>query len=91
MQAFLKINVFDYQQGVKIVIEDNGIGIKSSVQGLIFDMYYKAVETSNGSGLGLYLVKKCVEKLDGKIDLNSSLGKGSTFSIFLKNKDWSEH
>lgn len=87
-QSFLKISVSDYMNGVQLIIEDNGIGIKSSVQGLIFDMYYKAVETSKGSGLGLYLVKKCVEKLNGEIELRSSLGKGSVFSIYLKNKDW---
>ncbi|OFY83938.1 MAG: hypothetical protein A3K10_03585 [Bacteroidetes bacterium RIFCSPLOWO2_12_FULL_31_6] len=86
-QSYLKIDVADQPNGIQIIIEDNGIGIKSSVQGLIFDMYYKAVETSRGSGLGLYLVKKCVEKLDAEIDLKSFIGKGSTFTISLKNGD----
>ena len=86
-KAFLKINVLENDKNdIHIIIEDNGIGIKSSVQGLIFDMYYKAVETSKGSGLGLYLVKKCVEKLDGEIELKSTPGKGSIFTIVLKNR-----
>lgn len=82
-QSFLKIDVVSVNNKIQIVFEDNGIGIKSSVQGLIFDMYYKAVESSKGSGLGLYLVKKCVEKLEGKVELRSFAGKGSTFTITL--------
>ena len=81
---YLNIKVEDCHDGIQIVIEDNGIGINSSVQGLIFDMYFKAVETSNGSGLGLYLVKKCVEKLEGEIDLISTRGKGTIFTIVLR-------
>lgn len=82
-QPFLKIEVASFSNKIQIIFEDNGIGIKSSVQGMIFDMYYKAVESSKGSGLGLYLVKKCVEKLDGEIELRSFIGKGSTFIITL--------
>ncbi len=84
-KSFLKIDVSVFKNKIQIIFEDNGIGIKSSVQGLIFDMYYKAVETSKGSGLGLYLVKKCVEKLEGEIELKSFLGKGSTFIITLSD------
>ena len=84
-QSFLKIDVISVNNKIQIIFEDNGIGIKSSVQGLIFDMYYKAVESSKGSGLGLYLVKKCVEKLDGKVELRSFAGKGSTFIITLSD------
>lgn len=82
--SYLNIKVEDCNDGIQIVIEDNGIGIKSSVQGLIFDMYFKAVESSNGSGLGLYLVKKCVEKLGGEIILKSTLGNGTNFTIVMR-------
>ncbi|CAN5549376.1 hypothetical protein BH10BAC1_BH10BAC1_07720 [soil metagenome] len=86
-QPYLKISVVEQEDfSIHIVIEDNGIGIRSSLQGLVFDMYYKAVETSKGPGLGLYLVKKCTEKLKGEIELKSSHGKGSIFTILLKNK-----
>lgn len=85
VQSFLKIDVVSDNNKIQIIFEDNGIGIKSSVQGLIFDMYYKAVESSKGSGLGLYLVKKCVEKLEGEIELRSFIGKGSTFVITLSD------
>lgn len=84
-QSFLKIDIVSENNKIKIIFEDNGIGIKSSIQGLIFDMYYKAVESSKGSGLGLYLVKKCVDKLEGEIELKSFIGKGSTFVVTLSN------
>lgn len=85
-ESYLNIKVEDHKDGIQIVFEDNGIGIKSSIQGLIFDMYFKAVETSKGSGLGLYLVKKCVDKLGGTINLKSSYGKGTEFTIILNSE-----
>ena len=54
---------------VTIEIQDNGQGIAKELQDQIFDMYYRANERSKGNGLGLYIVKKAVEKLDGAISV----------------------
>lgn len=67
-------------------IEDNGIGIPKENLPQIFDMFYQAHENSVGSGLGLYIVKETVEKLGGKIEVESVSGSGSTFRIFLPMK-----
>lgn len=64
-----------------ITVEDNGIGIDPSLHDKIFDMYFKTEESRNGSGLGLYLVKKAVEKLDAKMSLRSSPGQGTRFTL----------
>ncbi|MCX6296989.1 MAG: HAMP domain-containing sensor histidine kinase, partial [Bacteroidetes bacterium] len=85
-ESFLKINISDHRDGIQIIVSDNGIGIDQSVQNKIFDMYFKGTESSKGSGLGLYLVKKCVEKLDGEIILDSKKGKGARFTVLLKAK-----
>lgn len=68
-------------KSLKIVIEDNGIGIAPEHQPKIFDMFYRASEKSQGSGLGLYIVKETLEKLNGKIEVSSSIGKGSKFRL----------
>ena len=64
-------------------IEDNGLGIAEEYHKRIFDMFFRANETSNGSGLGLYIVKETVDKLSGTIDVKSSANIGSVFTIKL--------
>ncbi len=66
---------------LKVSIEDNGIGIAREHQPKIFEMFYRASEKSQGSGLGLYIVKETLEKLDGKIEVSSSPGQGSKFQL----------
>ena len=51
----------------------------------IFDMFYRATDDNAGSGLGLYIVKESVEKLNGYIDLESEPGKGTVISLEIPN------
>lgn len=69
----------------QIVISDNGIGIHQSHIAKIFDMFYRATDDNNGSGLGLYIVKEAVVRLDGTIKVNSEIGIGTTFTISIPN------
>ena len=64
-------------------IKDNGEGIDPEIQDKVYDMFFRASEKSSGSGLGLYIVKEMVEKLEGTIDLKSETGKGTEFTIRL--------
>lgn len=66
-----------------IEVEDNGIGINEEYKLKIFDMFFRATDKSKGSGLGLYIVKETIEKLTGKIEVSSQIGKGSIFRIEL--------
>jgi PAS domain S-box-containing protein len=68
-----------------IIIKDNGIGIADSDREKIFDMFYRSASISTGSGLGLYIVKEAVEKLNGTFSVNSELGIGSEFCIEIPN------
>ncbi len=68
-----------------IVFSDNGIGIDAVSLGKIFEMFYRASDQSDGSGLGLYIVKNAVDKLGGKVRVESELGQGATFKIALPN------
>ena len=75
---------------IKISVKDNGIGIPKDKQNRVFERFgqvkNKMKTESEGSGIGLFLVKHLVELNGGKIDLNSELGKGSEFIITLPNK-----
>ncbi|MCC7232488.1 MAG: PAS domain-containing sensor histidine kinase [Bacteroidia bacterium] len=81
----VSINIDTSDTETDIIVRDNGIGIDREQIEKIFDMFYRISENSVGSGLGLYLVKEVVEKLQGKISVESELGAGSAFHIKLPN------
>ncbi|MFM7007144.1 MAG: ATP-binding protein [Flavobacteriales bacterium] len=66
---------------VKIRIQDNGVGISSEQQAQIFTPYFTT--KSSGSGIGLSVVKQIIEKHNGKVRFESTLGEGTTFFIEL--------
>jgi len=68
---------------VSISVADNGMGIEPAHHSKIFDMFYRASENSEGSGLGLYIVREALQKLGGTIDVKSQPGVGSTFTFTL--------
>ena len=65
----------------KIAISDNGIGMKPETLDKIFTMFYKATRSSKGSGIGMYIVKDAIEKLNGNIEIKSKIGEGTTFYV----------
>lgn len=83
---FLKITIRTSETGAIIEIEDNGSGIEASYHQKIFEMFFRASEKSFGSGLGLYIVKQVVDRLNGKIELKSALNQGTLFKIALPNQ-----
>ncbi|WP_137090230.1 7TM diverse intracellular signaling domain-containing protein [Mangrovivirga cuniculi] len=81
----VKICVSMIDNKLKVVVEDNGLGIDEEHKNKIFDMFYRAHDSSEGTGLGLFIVKETVEKLDGELSLNTKAGEGSKFTILLPN------
>ncbi len=79
----VKINMSDTE--TDIIVKDNGIGISKANQEKIFEMFYRVSENSVGSGLGLYLVREIVNKLNGNIQLESEPGKGAAFCVKIPN------
>ena len=69
-----------------ILIEDNGIGIEQQYLPKVFDMFFRGSEKSAGSGLGLYIVRQTIEKLDGNITVKSKAGTGTQFILTIPNK-----
>jgi signal transduction histidine kinase len=68
---------------VIIEVEDNGEGIAEEHREKIFDMFYRASAKTDGTGLGLYIVKEALNRVKGTIDLESELGVGSVFRVTL--------
>lgn len=83
----VEITVDQKDDRVIITVKDNGVGISSEDQKKLFTKFFRSeqaiAKNTEGSGLGLYVVKSYVDGWGGNISVHSSLGKGSTFSITL--------
>jgi len=77
----LLITVRTFPYKTSLTFQDNGIGIFSDLKDKVFEMFYRASDRSNGSGLGLYIVKETIDKLEGKVSIDSQIGIGTTVEI----------
>lgn len=77
----IKIYLEKSGSNVSFKVSDNGIGIAPDQVNKIFDMFHRATERSDGAGLGLYITKEAVEKLKGRISVQSIPGKGTSFTV----------
>ena len=84
-EPYILVRINAGKEKVVLSVEDNGIGIGQDHLLHVFEMFYRATDRRTGSGLGLYIVKETIQKLRGKVELHSVLGKGSTFYIELPN------
>lgn len=81
----IKITIEKENEYIKLIVKDNGIGISEENKKLIFNPYTRFEKKVEGTGIGLYLIKKLVENEGGKINLNSKVGEGSEFVLYLKS------
>ncbi len=67
--------------------QDNGLGISAEQQGQLFGMFRRLHDHVEGSGIGLFMVKRIVENAGGSIAVQSVLGKGTTFTVYLRRQE----
>jgi signal transduction histidine kinase len=79
----IKVDVTINENLASVAIHDNGKGIDEEHLPNIYKMFYRATDDGAGSGLGLYIVKEAIDKLNGNINIESEVGKGTivTFKI----------
>lgn len=84
-QLEIKIKVYVVDKFLCLSIKDNGIGmeINSATQQRLFGLYQRMHDHVEGKGLGLYMVKTQVEALNGKIEVESTLDEGTTFTVYF--------
>ena len=81
--SYLKISTKVVAENIHILFEDNGLGIEEALISKVFDMFFRATHKAEGTGIGLFIVREAVEKMNGHIKCSSILGKGSSFEIIL--------
>lgn len=79
------IGITTTPQQVVITVEDNGIGIAEEDLTRIFDQFFKGANL-DGLGLGLYILKESLNKLNGTIEVQSAIGNGSVFKVIIPNE-----
>jgi PAS domain S-box-containing protein len=80
---FVKVEISSSQNFYVLKVIDNGEGISPKSINKIFDMYYRGSSSSVGTGLGLYICKEILNKLNGAVTVKSEVGKGTTMTITL--------
>jgi signal transduction histidine kinase len=80
---WVKIMISKIGDKIQVMVADNGFGINDQYKDKIFEMFFRASDSPIGSGLGLFIVKETVEKMNGKIMLSSKEGEGACFRIDL--------
>ena len=83
----LKINIQTYMENGSIVfsVEDNGLGISKDQQPKLFTMFKRLHTHVEGTGIGLYIIKRIIENRGGRIEVDSSLDEGTTFRTFFRD------
>lgn len=83
VNSFLSVSVTSGPDWHQIHIEDNGMGIRKEHHPRIFEMFYRANDVTEGSGLGLYIAQETITRLAGTISFVSTYGEGSRFTVAL--------
>ncbi len=82
----IAVSVRQQDTEVRVDVKDTGIGIPEECLPHLFDRFFRVeakVHTVKGTGLGLTIVKRIIEKHGGRLSVDSAIGQGSTFSFFL--------
>jgi signal transduction histidine kinase len=82
----IKISTRETKEGVLLIVEDNGLGLTPEEKNKLFIMFKRLHDHVEGTGVGLYIVKRIVESTGGKIEVESEKGKSTTFKVLLKSK-----
>jgi PAS domain S-box-containing protein len=87
-ESEIRVVISDDERGISIEVSDEGIGIEKKELTSIFESFQRGSNASTvpGSGLGLSILKKAVELLDGSIEVKSLVGKGSTFNVRIPKR-----
>jgi PAS domain S-box-containing protein len=78
------IHVRDEGDYILMTVKDNGLGIKPDDINKVFLMFKRFHVHVEGTGIGLYIVKRIIDNAEGRIEIESKFGEGSTFKVFLR-------
>ncbi|MDF9799482.1 two-component system CheB/CheR fusion protein [Catalinimonas alkaloidigena] len=85
-KPIINIRSYEEENYVVLEVEDNGLGMNERQQKKLFSMFKRFHKHVQGTGIGLYMVKRMVENRDGFIEVESEEGEGTSFRVFIKKE-----
>jgi len=82
----ITVSLEPLQDGILLTVRDNGTGIPKENLKHIFEPFFSTKTPGEGTGLGLFVTRGILHRLDGRIDVESSLGQGTTFRVWLPQR-----
>ncbi|HEY9046516.1 MAG TPA: tetratricopeptide repeat-containing sensor histidine kinase [Ohtaekwangia sp.] len=82
-EPIVHISIARNEKSLVIIVTDNGIGIDPKLQTKVFNMFFRANDRVEGTGLGLYILKRAVERLHGEVSFKSEVFQGTSFTVKL--------
>jgi signal transduction histidine kinase len=79
----ISISVKIVDANYEVSVTDNGTGISEESKPHIFQLFYRGSERSKGAGIGLYIAKEAIQKMGGRIRVESEIDKGSVFTLYV--------
>jgi len=86
-QNLVSVQAEEVDSTLMIRVNDNGVGIEMDQLENIFKMFYRASQSAQGAGLGLYIAHETAEKLGGKIMVESEHKHGTTFTFMIPKSE----
>lgn len=80
---YIRIATKRKKEGLIIIVQDNGIGIKEQYLERVWEMFYRGTSESSGSGLGLYILKESLQTLKGSVELETKDTIGTKFTVYI--------
>ena len=88
-KGMVLVQLQELEDGAMVTISDNGVGIPQDELGKIFDRFHRVDKArsreTGGTGLGLSIAKNSIEMCGGRIEVESEVGVGSVFKIYIPN------
>lgn len=81
---------YNDMESIKVVISDTGCGMDENIQKEIFNPFFSTKKNHSGTGLGLWITKRSIEKLAGEIKVESAPGVGTTITVILPYENFQE-
>ncbi len=82
----IAVKVTVTKEHATLIVEDNGIGIQQQNLDSIFKMFFRSTKNATGLGIGLYIVKEAITRMNGEITIKSEFGEGTTFVVKIPNR-----
>ena len=90
-QGRVSIHVKNISEGILLTVGDTGHGIPREIREKIFEPFFSTKSPGEGTGLGLFVTREIIEKMDGTIEVDSQIGHGTRFTVRIPSRIYTDN